>query len=411
MVDNQQQRKDEKNNEVNDLKESSKKLKNPLNLVIKANKSFNLHLENADKMNYLLDSYSADQEKQNSFMEKFDKIDFDRINGFLDSYSRDEDKFYSFMEKFDFDRINGFLDSYSKDMEKLDTFIEDYHTNYQLKKEFFFNGEEEIVRNLYVDTDYFYQMCTNNNIKFLSVLPQQNRIYLKTENDIIVCTNQNFYVLKEVFVNNAYRLPNIYQFEEFVLFDVGMHRGYVSLAIGSMETCKSVYGFEIDEDTYNFALENFSLNPKLSEKIQHYNFGLSNKDEDVEIHCIPTSDGRTTLSSHLLELDLHSSDKEKYTVNKEAVVKKASKVFSDIVLNDNITGNIVLKIDTEGAEYDILDDLSKSGVLDSIDLIIGEFHDGIDKFEKYLQDFTIIKLDYLDDTKNVCTFCYARNKQ
>ena len=48
--------------------------------------------------------------------------------------------------------------------------------------------------------------------------------------------------------------------------------------------------------------------------------------------------------------------------------------MEDIIKSENITSKIVLKIDTEGSEYAIIDDLINTGLIDNIDLIIGEGH-------------------------------------
>ena len=67
-----------------------------------------------------------------------------------------------------------------------------------------------------------------------------------------------------------------------------------------------------------------------------------------------------------------------------------------------------LKIDTEGAEYKILEDLYNSGVLNKIDLLMGECHFGIEKLEGYLNDFNPIFLDYQYGSKDICTFYFER---
>ena len=47
----------------------------------------------------------------------------------------------------------------------------------------------------------------------------------------------------------------------------------------------------------------------------------------------------------------------------------------------------VLKIDVEGAEYDIFADLHEHGLLKEFDLIIGEYHKGLEPLLEYLSDF------------------------
>ena len=59
---------------------------------------------------------------------------------------------------------------------------------------------------------------------------------------------------------------------------------------------------------------------------------------------------------------------------KNVEVKKASEVISKIITENNINTKIILKIDVEGAEYDIMDDLITSEIINKIDVILGEGH-------------------------------------
>lgn len=284
--------------------------------------------------------------------------------------------------------------------------IDDFKHDYEIKKKYFFKGKENLLKDLHINTNSFYKMCNYNGIEFLTVLPDQNRLYLKTKDGLILTTNQNLFVFEEIFTKNSYISPKLYEYEEFVLFDVGMHRGYASLAIGQMDSCKAVYGFEIDLDTFEFAKENFALNPQIAKKIHPNQFGLSNSDEDVDIYVIPMSDGRTTTEDNVAHLN--QSERDKYTLTKKSQIKKASTVLNQIIETNNITSKIVLKIDTEGAEYKILEDLYNSGVLNKIDLLMGECHFGIEKLEGYLNDFNPIFLDYQYGSKDICTFYFER---
>jgi hypothetical protein len=65
--------------------------------------------------------------------------------------------------------------------------------------------------------------------------------------------------------------------------------------------------------------------------------------------------------------------KKENAVNEECLQKDASEALTPII-NDNIGKRIILKIDTEGAEYDILESLDNSGLLKKIDIVLIEFH-------------------------------------
>lgn len=362
-------------------------MKNPLNFIKKANKSLNLYLENFKKNQNFISDYYKNQEIFNNFISKYNK-DQEKLDQTVT-------QFYQLNRKFENFNI-----------------INKTSNDHDMRKEYFFKGKEKLLKEFFkdynIDTDFIYEMCIYNDIKFLTILPNKNRIYLKTKDGIVLTTNQNLFVLREIFTQNSYLSPKLFEYEEFVFFDIGMHRGYASLAISQMDSCNTVYGFEIDSDTYNFAQENFALNPRIAKKINSYQFGLSDSEEEVDIYSIPLSDGRTTIGDNLQ--NLNPSEREKYTITKRAKIKKASKVLNQIIEQNDITSKIVLKIDTEGAEYEILDDLYHSGFLNKIDLLMGECHYGMEKLENYLDDFNQVLLDYQYNSKNICTFYYERKE-
>jgi FkbM family methyltransferase len=330
-------------------------LKNPLNFIKKANKSFNLFLEH----------YDENQEKVEKFLEEYNTL--------------------------------------KNDLTKA---IDSFNTNYAECKYYFFNGDEHLFKMM--NTDEFFKMCFFNNIQLLSYSPSENKIYLKTEDRIVLVTNNRFYTIKEIFARNGYSVPALYQFKDFIVFDVGMNRGYSALKFANFDSCKAVYGFEIDNDTYNFALENFNLNPRISHKIKPYNFGLSDEENEVDIYSLPGCDGITT--TRLEFTDIHGEWKsgKKEMKIKKAKVKSAGSFLSDIIQNENINSKIVLKIDTEGAEDKIIDDLIRKGVLDKVDLIMGEIHLGTSDLDNKLTGFKEINKIY--HTKDIYSFCYVREE-
>ena len=94
---------------------------------------------------------------------------------------------------------------------------------------------------------------------------------------------------------------------------------------------------------------------------------------------------------------------------KKANVKDAGSVISDIIKNNDINCNIVLKIDTEGAENKIIDSLINCNLLDKIDLIMGESHlEESKNIGSKLNGFKKVSETYHTDT--FYSFCYAKDK-
>ena len=284
--------------------------------------------------------------------------------------------------------------------------IEDYYNNC---RKYFFKGQEQILKQN-MDTNFLFNFCYFNNIEFLSYSPNENLMLLKTKNNIIIGTNNHLWTIMEIYALNEYMIPILYDFDEFVVFDIGMNRAYASLNFASMNNCSFVYGFEIDEYVYSKALDNISLNPKLSKKIKTFNFGLSNEDGLVDLYCYDGFDGVNTMMDEYMEVSpVLQNYKDKLNV-KSAQVKKASRIISDIISEDKIQSKIVLKIDTEGAEYNIINDLIQSNTLNKIDVILGEGHIfGNNDFKEDLLDagFKIVNFDVSEATYN---FAFIKNE-
>ena len=67
-------------------------------------------------------------------------------------------------------------------------------------------------------------------------------------------------------------------------------------------------------------------------------------------------------------------------------IVKSSSFLIKIINDHNITNRIILKIDVEGAEYDIFENLiNDSNILDQIDIIIGESHMGLQPIIDFLE--------------------------
>ena len=247
-----------------------------------------------------------------------------------------------------------------------------YVDNYNECKRCFFNDNENLLKK-YLNTDDLFRICYFNNIKFLSYSPSENKILLQTKDGIIIATNNRFYTIKEVIGFDGYSVPQLYQFDDFIVFDIGMNRAYASLRFALFENCSKVYGFEIDEDTYNKAIYNINLNPFLSNKIIPFNMGLSNKNEIVDLYYLDGADGINTVEEDLVDIQYEMKENKNQIKTKKVEVKKTSEVIGEFI-KDNVDSKIVLKIDTEGSEYDIIDDLIESNLIFKIDLIVGEGH-------------------------------------
>ncbi len=91
---------------------------------------------------------------------------------------------------------------------------------------------------------------------------------------------ENLQLLQEIFYVNEY---NFVPPRCCIAIDIGMNVGMTSLALASNPKVEKIYAFEPFKAPFTRAMQNFKLNPVLFRKIEAYNFGLSDKCEDLEV--------------------------------------------------------------------------------------------------------------------------------
>lgn len=185
------------------------------------------------------------------------------------------------------------------------------------------------------------------------------RAYLKAYSD--------FFIFEEIFLQNTYRfiIGN-----DCILLDIGMNIGLASLYFAAKSFVKKIYGFEPFKPTYDRALANFDLNEgPVKDKIKAFNYGLSDADRTGCFTYLDNNPGNMKTTSEYLK---EGSD----VYNGQVVELKEAGKEIDRIMNLEPGAAYVIKIDCEGAEYDIIPSLVKWNVLDRVRLIIMETHDG-----------------------------------
>ncbi len=177
----------------------------------------------------------------------------------------------------------------------------------------------------------------------------------------------DFVIFEEIYLQNIYRFISN---KETVLFDVGMNIGLASLFFASKGFIKRVYGFEPMKPTYERAMENMALNDaSISDKIQGYNYGLGEQNLEQTVAYLKDNPGIMKAGKMAVTVD----PGEPTAVT--AVIKEAGPELLRI-MNENPGLSFAMKIDSEGAEYEIIPNLIKHDVLSRIDVIIMETHYG-----------------------------------
>lgn len=175
----------------------------------------------------------------------------------------------------------------------------------------------------------------------------------------------NYYVASELFMEGLY---NLHHNHNLVVCDVGMNVGVASLFFANMSNVKKVYSFEPFPETYEAAIANFELNAGISHKIVPYQLGAGGSTTDL---VIPVSNVETA-SKSTTDFFLENMDTD--ATNKIVVKIKDIREVLQEIFSKHPQEELFLKLDCEGAEYEIMEKLHESGQLAKIRIIIIEWH-------------------------------------
>ena len=203
-------------------------------------------------------------------------------------------------------------------------------------------NNEELPKKIYFYDDLFE----------LHQVEQYGEIYTDYK-----CVNEGTMLFKDEIIKITMLLN-----EEVVVVDFGMNIGVASLFFATKEKVKAVYGYEAFPDTYQQALDNFAMNETVINKIHPYNFAITMEEGDRDIVVSHTS----TASRNI-----YSTDESKTKV--KLICKSAKSVLKEVADTYPNT-KLLIKCDTEGAEFDIFQSIGETDLLNRVDAIIMEYH-------------------------------------
>jgi len=169
---------------------------------------------------------------------------------------------------------------------------------------------------------------------------------------------------------SEYYIPTY--FNPKIILDIGANIGITSVYLSNKFPNAKIFSFEP-------LFENYKILEKNTEKhknIQVFNFGLGDNNETIDIF-LSDDDENFGGGSFFSEVGGVSDKKVKCDI----------KNIQDVLLDLKIETIDLIKIDTEGAEFDILTSLDKA-LIRGVKWITGELH-GYKDFEllSYLQNF------------------------
>lgn len=214
------------------------------------------------------------------------------------------------------------------------------------------------------------KLIRNINYVVAPILPSKIKIYpsgkikihFNEVGNIYFKTNQTSFLTRELF----WKGPEKFEFTSIfiklikkvdIFFDVGTNIGYYSILGGKFNSNLKVIAFEPSEGAMKYACENVKIND-LESIIKVEPIALSNTTERLDFYNV-TNPKFPTIYNLSGEHNLSASkDKINYTKT------KADGIMLDQYFDENgLEGVDLIKIDTEGSEYLILEGAQK--VLDT----------------------------------------------
>jgi len=225
-------------------------------------------------------------------------------------------------------------------------------------------------------TDYAISKTVTQKVAdpklFLAKLKQggdEEMTHTFTDSFVLRCANADLNAVAETCVTEDYQHHKAVKIKPGdIVFDVGANMG--SFSVYAAKKGARVYAFEPIPENFNRLIENIKLN-QLEEQITALEYGIYARTGTEILHISDTNKGGHSM--------LDNGGQQSITIT--------TKCLTDVFKELQITNVDLLKIDIEGAEYEIFEHLTPDEAK-VIQKIVGEYH----LFPDYAKhNFTILK--------------------
>jgi len=224
---------------------------------------------------------------------------------------------------------------------------------------------------------YRYALFLKNEVDAIFKI-EDNLLYISIDTlTFEIQTSEEFFILNEIFVEGVYNFISNKPDEDYVLIDIGMNVAYASCYFAKVKNIANIISFEPFTPTFEQAQRNIALN-NLESIIKINNYGLGGKSEKLSVEYTPEFKGQVgTQGVDNIRSQIENKELE------EIEIKSGYQPLYDIS-QKFLSKRFILKIDCEGAEYDLIETIPDT-ILRDCDIIMMEWHEkGSKKIEDWL---------------------------
>lgn len=278
----------------------------------------------------------------------------------------------------------------------LDTFYQGEYENYFCEKVSNFDATKEIDIVLIMSSNYRIMFEMLHQLLSIGINPDKIKLgyfyygtgarcfeaveVLKNGSLRVCAEGIELVVGDEIELSGVYEtiVCKAYEFylntKKSIVFDVGANIGDSALYFLKNPEIHKVFAYEPFKETYDKAKNN--LKDYLdSPRLQLNNFGLSNVNESRTLSIsggmsIGLSTDCEALKKNEQLLCIDGTNQIETTV----MVKNAAEELRPIIAENAGICNVILKMDCEGEEYVIMEELDKTELIEEMDLIMLEWH-------------------------------------
>lgn len=181
---------------------------------------------------------------------------------------------------------------------------------------------------------------------------------------VLVTRAEELFILQEVLCNRVYHFasPN-----RSVVIDVGMNVGIATLYFAACLGIP-VLAYELVPETFATALRNLQSNPQAMSLVEASNCGVAAAAGHLDVNVWPDKRGLSTICERPNGV-AHGTAPQRIraqVVSATEVIEQARSKFPD--------HELVIKMDCEGAEYEIIENLVSSGAIRQVKRLMLEWH-------------------------------------